>query len=63
LAAQAGVQEAQYIIASCYEHGDGVPIDIERAIYWYQQAANNGDTVAAEKARVLGLPSNGGKPL
>ncbi len=53
LAARAGLEPAQYIIASCYEHGDGVEQDTERAVYWYLEAARNGDTVAADKARVL----------
>jgi TPR repeat protein len=52
-AAEAGDVGAQYIIASCYEHGDGVAVDLERALYWYSLAALQGDPVAAAKARGL----------
>ena len=55
-AAIGGVVEAQYIIASCYEHGEGVARDKKRAIYWYTKAGLQGDTVAAEKAKVLSAP-------
>lgn len=57
-AAKNGIAEAQYIIASCYEHGEGVEVDKQRAVYWYTQAGQQGDLVAAEKARVLSAASH-----
>ncbi|MGI6087105.1 MAG: SEL1-like repeat protein [Kiritimatiellia bacterium] len=34
-------------LAEIYEKGDGVPADIEKAIYWYQEAGKMGNAVAA----------------
>jgi TPR repeat protein len=42
---------AQYIIASFYEHGDGVPQDLRRALEWYVHAARQGDVGAAAQAK------------
>ena len=48
--------DAQYNIASFYEHGEGVPADRERAIHWYAEAGKQGDRAAIEKVRVLSQP-------
>ena len=47
-AAELGYVKAQVNLASSYERGDGVPADKEKAIYWYQQAANQGDAFAQQ---------------
>ncbi|MBQ6003021.1 MAG: SEL1-like repeat protein, partial [Synergistaceae bacterium] len=33
---------------SCYRFGLGVSVDLEKARYWYQQAANQGDQDARD---------------
>lgn len=47
-AAELGYVKAQVNLASCYEQGDGVSTDLEKAKYWYQQAANQGDGYAIQ---------------
>lgn len=37
--AEQGDAKAQYNLAYCYEYGDGVVQDIDKAIYWYKKAA------------------------
>jgi TPR repeat protein len=44
---------AQYLIASMYEHGDGVAQDLRLARYWYEAAARNGDEAAPGKLQEL----------
>jgi TPR repeat protein len=38
-------------MASMYEKGDGVAVDLERAVFWYSQAAARGEPGADIKAR------------
>lgn len=53
-AAEGGDAGAQYLAASCYEHGYGDwPRDLDRALAWYVQAARGGDVAAREKAKAL----------
>jgi TPR repeat protein len=42
-----------YLIASMYEHGNGVPQDDRLARYWYELAAQAGDEAAPGKLREL----------
>lgn len=42
----------QYNLARRYHDGDGVPIDIEKAVYWYRKAAEQG---YAEAQNSLGI--------
>ena len=37
--AELGDADAQHNLAYCYEYGDGVVQDIDKAIYWYKKAA------------------------
>ena len=37
-----GSVEAEYNLGVCFEHGDGVEQDYERAVYWYKRAADRG---------------------
>lgn len=39
--AKAGEAEAQYNLGTCYENGDGVKKDLNRAKYWYDKALKN----------------------
>ncbi len=40
--AKMGISEAQYNLGVCYEQGDGVEQDFEKAVYWYKAAAEQG---------------------
>ena len=40
--AQKGLDEAQYNLGVCYEHGDGIKQDFKQAVYWYQKSADQG---------------------
>jgi TPR repeat protein len=44
---------AQYLLASLYEHGDGVVMDLAQAVRWYMLAAQQGDVAALYKAKAL----------
>ena len=46
LLAEQGHIEAQCFLASCYENGEGVPVDQEEAAKWYCKAAEQGDADA-----------------
>ncbi len=37
---------AQYNLAILYEDGEGTEKNLEKAFYWYQKAAENGDSMA-----------------
>ncbi|MDE2276856.1 MAG: sel1 repeat family protein, partial [Burkholderiales bacterium] len=52
-AALGGDVGAMYLLASMYEHGDGVAADLRLARYWYDQGAQAGDLLAAAKAREM----------
>lgn len=40
--AQKGDASAQSILGSCYEDGDGVEVDMQKAVMWYTKAAVQG---------------------
>lgn len=40
--AEKGNVQAEYNLGVCYEHGDGVKQDYEKAVYWYRRAADKG---------------------
>ena len=42
-AAQAGIPEAQILLAEMYYNGLGTPVNYGMAVYWYSQAANQGE--------------------
>ncbi len=53
---QAAIQghvKAQYNLAVCYEEGFGVEKNLEHALYYYQQAAAQGDEQAKARVSVL----------
>ena len=54
-AAGAGHWGAQFLIASMYEHGNGVSRDDQLALRWYERARQGGDEVAPLKVEELRL--------
>lgn len=50
--AEAGDAKAQFDAAKAYNNGEGVPKDIDKAIEWYQKAADQGN---ADAQNALGL--------
>jgi TPR repeat protein len=54
-AANAGHWGAQHLIASMYEHGNGVGRDELVALHWYERAQAAGDEVAPMKVEQVGL--------
>ena len=52
-AAQAGHPEAQYQLGYSYENGIGVPINVGRAKYWYEKAAEQGNGNARRRGKAL----------
>jgi len=52
-AAELGHLEAQYQLGYCYENGIGVPINVERAKFWYARAAERGHSNARSRAKAL----------
>ena len=54
-AAYAGHWGAQFLIASMYEHGNGVRRDERMALRWYERAKSGGDELAPVKVEQLKL--------
>lgn len=52
-AAQAGHPDAQYQLGYSYENGIGVPINVGRAKYWYEKAAEQGNANARRRGKAL----------
>lgn len=52
-AAELGHPSAQYNIANHFAIGRGVDKDIEKALYWYRKAAENGEENAPDKIRMF----------
>ena len=57
-AAELGLVEAQFNIATMYESGDGVSPSLHRALFWYELAAASGDTDAASAVADLSGSDN-----
>jgi TPR repeat protein len=51
--AKEGELEAQNKLAKRYEKGDMVKKDCDRAAFWYQNAAFNGDKIARGRLRTF----------
>ncbi len=63
-AATSGVAQAQNQVGLYYEQGEGVDIDFDEAVYWYQLAANQGHleahyNLALMYANGTGVEQNG----
>ena len=50
-----GDAEAQFRLGECYETGDGVDRDLQRAAEWYRLAAAQGHEPAKEALARLGM--------
>ena len=48
---------AQYFIAHRYEIGKGVPLDLDKALFWYEKAASKGHPLARQKVAELRPPA------
>lgn len=46
--------DAQYLLGACYEYGEGVPQDLEKAREWYRKAEDNLADGAEEALKRLG---------
>lgn len=44
--ADRGFDMAECALGTCYDHGEGVPRDLEKAYYWHLRAANQGNATA-----------------
>lgn len=55
-AAEQGQAMAQYRLGASYENGNGVDVDIEEALRWYEKAAAQGNVLAIERLRLGELP-------
>ena len=49
---------AQYNLARMYEKGEGVSLDFEKALYWYQKAAQRGLVAAQNRLKKLAQQGN-----
>lgn len=58
--AMEGDVEAQHAFATAHAIGDGVEVDLEVARHWYEQAALQGDGVAAFNLATMLLAGEGG---
>ena len=52
-AAERGHAEAQYQAGYGYENGIGVPLNVSKAKFWYQKAADQGQTNARNRKKAL----------
>ena len=52
-AAERGVVDSQFNVAFLREGNEGVPADLETALFWYQIAARQGDQGAPDRIQVL----------
>ncbi len=59
-AALGGIGDAQFILATLYENGFGLPKDGMQACYWYRVAADN-KNINAEKALERSIKANAGE--
>ena len=53
IAAERDKGDAQYRLGEMYERGEGVKKDIDKAIMWYEKAADNHDQLAKRKLLFL----------
>ena len=54
-AAEQGDAEAMYQIGNCYQYGDGVELDIEKAVEWWLRASDHGHEKASELIRKIDI--------
>ena len=44
---------SQFNLAACYEEGQGIEKDIDKAIFWYNEAAKQASRNATKKLEIL----------
>jgi len=54
-----GNEQAQYKLATMYEAGDGVEIDLEQAKKWYTKASSTGNKAATDRNTYLEIKRKG----
>ena len=54
-AAEKGNAEAQYDLGNKYRKGEGVPEDVNQAVYWYRKAAYRGNVKAKHSLGLMYL--------
>ena len=52
-AALRGHVKAQFELGQCYRTGYGVPLNEEKAVFWYSKASNAGEEDASKKLKIL----------
>ena len=57
--AEKGIPEFQVIVADMYREGAGTVANIQKAIYWYEEASNNGNSEATYKLGVAYFRGDG----
>ena len=57
--AEEGIPEFQVIVADMYREGAGTVANIQKAIYWYEEASNNGNSEATYKLGVAYFRGDG----
>lgn len=61
LAAQQGLAEAQANLGVMYQHGNGIPKDIDRAYMWFNIGAYGGSDFGARNKQALDKKMNSAK--
>lgn len=61
-AATAGEPMAQYMLGFCYLEGKNVRKDRNTAIMWFRQSAKNGNHLAIDQLREMGIPPPSQEP-
>ncbi len=57
-AARQGQVRAQYNLGAAYLNGQGVAQDLAQSLYWFEQAARQGDSDAKEKVALVQMLQN-----
>jgi TPR repeat protein len=52
-AAEQGLRDAQYNLACIYKNGEGVGVDLQKAVLWFRRAEAQGDTDARRMLETL----------
>ena len=51
--ANQGVVDAEYMLATCYDKGIGIEQNSEKAFFWFERAANQGEMDSGRLLSVL----------
>ncbi len=61
-AAALNFADAQFLLGQCFESGDGIPKNLDKAVFWYQKAAEKNHRGALGALKRLGEGAGGGTP-